>query len=1468
MSELNLFNTNQANNNGDYALYYNCIRIIVQLWAVDETSQITSYCMNEFTPNYHIQSNDVIYPHFTFIELSEKNITIEQLSDWSVPIDLIERYQYYLEQLSTSNNQMMDQEIIYECPSYRFGPMCQYELENLYSYPFLSSYIFLSYNTNRDTSNSLSCYIHIKCNRGPYPLCLDWTEVCDGKFDCLDGPFDEEHCTQIDNDYEIHKSTLKIDGFPDNLLGYPPIVYLEDVKCHESPLTSSCTKSRQKQLFEAMFSIKDNSTTDNCWSAFKCILPISISLGSICNSFCSNDNCLEIIEDECPSMFYIPIIPILFTNIYFAYEKLDSKMFNHGLFQHPYICYNDSRYDKYFTNESVLLFHSRKCFRYKTSNTNHIFDLKYLQLIYNTFKSYNQFSSSYQKTSIDLHIQSLQASIISDKDYLEVLCVPDDSLPWIRDEISLIHDGDYMYYSCLYDENKIQHKRPILFQYICDKYNELLPRIINQTDETDCDHWPCNTIYTRCDNFWHCLNGEDELNCDRFPLLQCSSNEHLCISIQTNEMICLSMKNINDKKIDCLGAYDEPLLCNKISRHNTNNYYSLKNGFGTCINFIDLCCDMKYLLDGKICLELTNISNNLQYQRKIQTFLCNSFSYENIRLKLFWLHPLTNDLSKKMSIAKTPTNKLIKVTNENRCHQGLHLRIWLNNNLSNLTCLCPVNYYGEQCQYQNQRISLIIKTIETSLDSRQIQFEIILLLIDDSYERIIHSYEQMSYLFVRNCQQQYHHYLFYSTRQNNQTKNYAIHIDIYEKNSFIYRGSLLYPIINSILPIYRLEFLINIPPNNFQIEYCSKHQCIHGKCVKYINTRSDFCQCYSGWSGKYCNIPLNINCNCSSDSKCVGIDFSSQSICICQAHKFGPRCFLTNRICEKKCQNHGQCIPNDPHGIVLNTKYICICPEGFSGVHCEIKDYEVHLSFDKNLNFLQTIFIHFIETSLSFQPNRTTIFKTIYSTNNSIIIYWSHIYHLIFIEDFKKNYYLIATQTNDTIFKKVQSKDRCQHINELFNKTIVSLNVLQRMKYYYFPCENLSLNLSCFYDDIHLCFCYNYNQQQLTDCFLFNHTMKSNCLGQNECLNNGQCFQSGYNCKKKSTCLCRSCFYGRRCQFTTSGLGLSLDNILGYHIQPLNNLTNQLIIIKISIILNLIFNLAGFINGILTMITFKNKILREIGCGLYLLGSSITTLIIIILFALKFWILIFAQMSSISNRLFLKIQCISLDYLLRVFLHIDQWLNACVACERAITILQGIHFDKRKSKQIAKLVIVILIIFNICVFIHEPIHRHLIDEQNEDGNDKRIWCVVTYSTNLHIYNSIINTIQFFVPFMINFISALILITKKSRQQSNIETKRNFKEILHENYRQYKHLFISPVILVILALPRLIISYVSKCMKSSNDSWLFLCGYFISFIPAMLTFIIFVLPSKYYKKEFHKSINQYKTIVRQRLHISS
>ena len=154
------------------------------------------------------------------------------------------------------------------------------------------------------------------------------------------------------------------------------------------------------------------------------------------------------------------------------------------------------------------------------------------------------------------------------------------------------------------------------------------------------------------------------------------------------------------------------------------------------------------------------------------------------------------------------------------------------------------------------------------------------------------------------------------------------------------------------------------------------------------------------------------------------------------------------------------------------------------------------------------------------------------------------------------------------MFKTINSSDECLFVERLFNKTILNFTFLRRIKYYHLPCQNAAPQLSCFYDEQHICLCQQLdNQQRVTNCLKFNHNATFNYRGQSGCLHDGQCFQENTTCSRISVCKCPICYYGPRCQLNTNGYSLSLDAILGYHIQQNINIVSQSKAVLISLLI-------------------------------------------------------------------------------------------------------------------------------------------------------------------------------------------------------------------------------------------------------------------------------------------------------------
>ncbi|CAF3810862.1 unnamed protein product [Adineta steineri] len=345
------------------------------------------------------------------------------------------------------------------------------------------------------------------------------------------------------------------------------------------------------------------------------------------------------------------------------------------------------------------------------------------------------------------------------------------------------------------------------------------------------------------------------------------------------------------------------------------------------------------------------------------------------------------------------------------------------------------------------------------------------------------------------------------------------------------------------------------------------------------------------------------------------------------------------------------------------------------------------------------------------------------------------------------------------------------------------------------------------------------------------------------------------------------CVIGSSCDVQTKGIGITLDDILRYEINRNMTLKNQSLLVTMSVGLTIVMFLLGFINSILSLLTFQNANSRKVGCGIYLLASSVTSLTTISMFTINFW---FALLTQINSSINLSVRwggCISIEPLLKFFLYFDTWLNACVAIERAIHVYQGVHFNKEKSKRFARWIIFILPFCIIATIIHEPLHRNIFEHQAKDEMDKtkiieiHRWCVIRYSHAVQNYNTAILFVHLIGPFIANLFSALFIIFGTARQRSLAQTSQNYIAHIREQLREHKQLVISPAILLILAMPRLIISLLSGCVKVSDKPWLYLCAYFISFTPSILVFIVFVVPSELYRKTLKESLRIWQRRIR-------
>jgi len=221
------------------------------------------------------------------------------------------------------------------------------------------------------------------------------------------------------------------------------------------------------------------------------------------------------------------------------------------------------------------------------------------------------------------------------------------------------------------------------------------------------------------------------------------------------------------------------------------------------------------------------------------------------------------------------------------------------------------------------------------------------------------------------------------------------------------------------------------------------------------------------------------------------------------------------------------------------------------------------------------------------------------------------------------------------------------------------------------------------------------------------------------------------------------------------------------------------------------------------------------------------------------------------------------------------WLMGMVAIERVYVTwyLKGTWL---KSPRIAKRMMGAIIIGIMVCNIHELIYYQSIEDPKSLDINNSTWCVTSYPSGIATYNQVNIILNYILPFLINLLSTIIimvLITRKRaiattnkaahlKSESNMRlTMRTYVNLFSEN----KELILAPLVTMLpqlFALPQFILSFSLACQEF-NINWqryLLIISYFITYLPQVLSYKLYISPSSFYKDEFHAT-KLYKTVVR-------
>ncbi|CAF1537933.1 unnamed protein product [Adineta ricciae] len=1387
-----------------------------------------------------------------------------------------------------------------------------------------------------------------RCRNG---LCIPRNFIYDRTFDCPDW-YDEAHAYQRYQSIhfsDICSSSSAITECEEyNVgLGYFPCGNGQRISTYYEQ-NPSCSNYRDafmlKNLFQTYFNI---SRGDQCYMVMLCnfhILclfePCSNGLEKYCEELLSGYDI-----NTCPEQFFYPPGPFVFPFVRLIYKA--RHLWDN--IEPDFICWNSSICNIY-DQTSNFIFHGFNCFSTSEYFPRFMFDND-LKNVFTTatrlflviqslfsqcthkqnesklYRCSNQLSISIHRI-LDGHFSDcIPWSILTEDEYrsrdnYQLACnLPDRFQCGFYHCVSryALQDGygncdsklDEIYFVTCSDTFSCQYIREIdlseepwiRYQTFCNGYDMIKEAFgdRNNTDETDCEMWPCDAVYTHCDGYWNRINGCDELNCTYIQAVSCAHDEHPYAYLNLTTMRCLTLSKNGDGNFDCLFGTDERVtLLEKerylIADNLTGELYperSFKvpcwNDFNKTILTSQICDRTKDCILGDdelfcewhlnsscdqddefTCKNGTCISKTDQWCNGIidcfpdgeDERLCDImkprriYHTDSVTPYKYFLFDRFVLIEYRSKVIEYPVN----------CHRGIPIY----NELEMMyECLCPPSYYGLQCERQSERLTIFYRIdIPPTFDRLSI-YRLVLYLLDENHQVL--SYETMTYTFSDNqFSLKQVLYLNYPRSINgySEFKQKFVRINAYRvTNTAVDSTSLswFYSVpFSSYLPVTRVVVLLYFEESlDNQMSVCRKFgTCHHGVCHIFINSNEPFCDCEAGWSGVRCDQKQSIDlcetyhCN-SQVSKCIS--YNNHTFCLCFPGYYGPKCEISFDSCSSiQCENNGTCVSLDERTI----SQICVCPKNYFGTLCQYPSAQLILNIPSYMSYIPLLIIHFVHSPQSvhgvFIHQDFYFYRHVYPRNQLNVYDQSNsfltpfIFAQIFLNSssFYGTYYLISlsNQNRTNLTSEIKEIYRCPHINEFLNSTLSKEQWLKRVKYYHL----FTKNTKCFHDEIYMCLVDKYG---LPDCLIFNHNV-ANCSDRNICTNNGRCLRRQRLGQSHSfVCICPQCTAGDFCQIQMNEYSFTLDSILGQIILTDVPLKNQPIMIKILILILSFMLIIGFISNLCSFIVFSHKDVLKIGCGYYLLILSILNQISISMFISYTIYLLINQMTIIENKQFIKVSCLLFDFFIRIFLSYCDWIYTCISFERMISTVKGVKFNKILSIRMVKYVISIVFIGIILISIHNVFsHVLIIDPRSDD----RLWCVIQYKQSwLRTYDILTGIFNNSVPFFLNLICSIILIVSLSKTRQRVAVKQSYRKTIILQFRQHKDLLIAPFMTISTKLPLLIASLAIKCINKQSHLYLILFAYYLSLAPLISTFIMFVLPSDSYMKIFKESLRHFR-----------
>ena len=820
--------------------------------------------------------------------------------------------------------------------------------------------------------------------------------------------------------------------------------------------------------------------------------------------------------------------------------------------------------------------------------------------------------------------------------------------------------------------------------------------------------------------------GDGKIDCtgaieERNTLQHCSESSMLGYNYQcASSNICIPYFFHCREGFRCPNRTDDDLWCSRQNQlssacQNVNDFICFN---GTCVpaGRCDRFFSCPFSEDEYMC-DYSSSSN-----RKIVPYREEKKLQTSNRRKAFNLPRFPTDAN--LSDSLTTTNIIVQQASNAsssfssyRCNRGIGI-LSIN---GSIICFCPPQYFGDQCQSHNDRLSVVLhlnlsQSIYNLTSDPKIVLKLLVLFFFDNQTLMTHEFPVRPALTLRTALKQEKKkrvHLLYShssTLRQQRTERYfnraailaeqpySVQMELYEierPESPSLRAVWKYPIYFDYLSVFRFSKVLHLPQVNEAQNPCVNHSChSNGECHPLLNKPSvGSCLCKANFTGVDCS---------REDKQCLAGYCAEGSLCkpnyrrllrgnlvpycLCPAGRYGDRCDLEYNSCEcNPCQNGASCFPE-----FRPDRVFCSCTEEYYGSECQWKKSCIRLSLDAHRYYAGAAvqFFDFGFSSLDLYLVHQRVYQSLpgsieYSREErsvpSIVLaklYSSH-------EDLSPDFHLLSVHAETASIDgrtPISEINRCSHVSTLIKSkhlffepprsTMAPCIVLDASSIRYHSICRENSSVLCFRDNAYLCICVD--NRSRVECFLYDSQLDQ-C---SHCLAGGRCLKGDETRPGDFLCLCPPCHSGANCQFSSRSFTFTLDQLF---YADLTSSGKQGTMAALIIFPLLVFFFA-LPNNLFSFVTLSRRSCLQNGIGHYLLWMSVINQLTLALLTTRLIHLSLSltastfQSSPIIGGLFCKF----FSYLLTCSIRLAYWLSSFVSLERVYTT---VFINKRWLKQ-------------------------------------------------------------------------------------------------------------------------------------------------------------------------------------------